>query len=112
MEVKVIASPFGSATRTRALLALELLTESHARELSRLLACPLSSVQKALQSLERDGLVIVRDVGRTRVYRIDPRADAARELRAYLRRLAESDPDLSAGVSSMRRRPRKTGKPL
>jgi len=49
--------PFGSPTRTHALLALQLLTESYARELARLLVLNLSGVQKALQSLERDGLV-------------------------------------------------------
>ena len=112
MEVRVTGSPFGSVTRTRALLALELLSESHARELARMLGRPLSSVQKALRSLERDGLVAVRDVGRTRVYRLHPQADAARELRAYLSRLAQSDPDLTARVASVRRRPRRTGKPL
>lgn len=112
MEVRIVPSPFGSVTRTRVLLALELLSESHARELARLLGHPLSSVQKALRSLEGDGLVSVRDVGRTRVYRMDPRAFAGRELRAYLRRLAETDSALVAGASSLRRRPRRTGKPL
>ena len=48
------------------LLALQLLTESYARELARLLEISLSSVQKALQSLERDGLVAGRAAGRTR----------------------------------------------
>ena len=74
MKVIVSSSPFGSSARTRALLALQLLTESYARELAPLLELSLSSVQKALQSLERDGLVAARAAGRTRLYRLSPRA--------------------------------------
>src|SRR5437867_1670773 len=73
MEVKTSSSPFGARTRTRVLLALRLMDESYPRELARLLDAPLSGVQKALASLERDGLVATRSVGRTRAVRIEPR---------------------------------------
>lgn len=106
-----LSSPFGPQTRTRLLVALSLLDESYPREMARLLGVSLSAVQKALASLERDGLVAVRSVGRTRVARIDPRYFARQELLAYLERLAEADPDLARSVSSLRRRPRRTGKP-
>jgi DNA-binding transcriptional ArsR family regulator len=106
------SSPFGSPARTRALLALQLLTESYARELARLLDLNLSGVQKALQSLERDGLVAARAVGRTRLYRLNPRAPARREMERYLERLLESEARLRARTASIRRRPRRTGKPL
>lgn len=106
------SSPFGSATRTRTLIALRLLEESYARELARVLKSPLSTVQQAIASLERDGLVAVRAVGRTRVARIDPRYFARTELLEYLRRLSESDRALREAVSDLRRRPRRTGKPL
>lgn len=106
------SSPFGSSTRTRALIALEMLGDSYPRELARLLGSPLSAVQGALRGLERDGLVAGRAVGRTRVYRIDPRYFAAADLRRYLARLAEPESELRAEVENLRRRPRKTGKPL
>jgi sugar-specific transcriptional regulator TrmB len=112
MAVIVDSSPFGSATRTRVLVALLLLHESYARELARLLKAPLSSVQKAIQGLERDGLVAGRAVGRTRAYRLDPRYFAHRELRRYVSRLAEANEELHAGAARLRRRPRRTGKPL
>lgn len=105
-------SPFGSASRTRVLLALRLLGESYARELSRLLGLSLSGVQRAIQSLERDGLVAGRSAGRTRLFRLDPRAFARRELERYLDRLLEPEATLRARVASLRRRPRRTGKPL
>ncbi len=107
-----VSSPFGSPTRTRLLLALELLGQSYARELSRLLSSPLSVVQKGLVSLERDGLIVGRLIGRTRLFEISPRYFAAKELRAYLSRLAAADPDLQRRISALRRRPRRTGKRL
>jgi DNA-binding transcriptional ArsR family regulator len=106
------SSPFGSQTRTRVLLALRLLSESYPRELARLLALPLTGVQRALASLERDGLVGARPVGRTRLYRLEPRYFGYRHLQQFLLRLTEPDADLRARVAGLRRRPRRFGKPL
>jgi sugar-specific transcriptional regulator TrmB len=89
-----------------------MLGESHAREISRVLESSLSGVQKALRSLELDGMVAARAVGRARLYRINPRAHARRELERYLERLAEAERDLSQHVARLRRRPRRSGKPL
>jgi DNA-binding transcriptional ArsR family regulator len=112
MKVNDTSSPFGSSARTRVLLALHLLTESYARELSRILEVSLSSVQKALQSLERDGLVAARAAGRTRLFRLNPRYHGIAELQRYLERLLEPEATLRARISAIRRRPRRTGKPL
>ena len=112
MKVRTVSSPFGSTARTRVLLALQLMGESYARELARLLETSLSAIQKALQSLERDGLVAGRAVGRTRVYRLNPRGFARKELELYLERLLQSEVGLRAQVDGLRRRPRRTGKPL
>lgn len=110
--VMVTSSPFGSGTRTRVLLALSLLGESYARELARVLIAPLSGVQKALQSLERDSLVAGRSVGRTRVFQLDPRYFARDALSQFLRRLTEPEASLQRQVATLRRRPRRTGKAL
>jgi len=106
------SSPFGSISRTRVLLALQLLVESYPRELARFLELHLSSVQKAIRSLEKDGLVAGRSVGRTRVYRVNPRAFARRELTAYLEQLLEPESGLRSRAAGLRRRPRRAGKPL
>jgi DNA-binding transcriptional ArsR family regulator len=90
----VSSSPFGSLARTRALLALSLMAETYPRELARVLDAPLFSIQKALASLERDGLVASRLLGRTRLYALNPRYLASRELREYLERLAGREGDL------------------
>lgn len=111
MKVMKTPSPFGTRTRTRALLALRLLSSSHPRELARLLDVPLSMVQRALASLEGDGLVVARTVGRTRVFTLNPRDVARDELERYLLQLSESDEELRNAVAQVRRRPRRTGKP-
>jgi DNA-binding IclR family transcriptional regulator len=107
----MLPSVFGSRTRSRTLAALQVLNASYARELARLLGAPLNGVQAALQSLERDGLVVARSVGRTRLFQLNPRFFALEPLKALLARLAAADPELMAAVTALRRRPRRTGKP-
>src|SRR5574338_861534 len=98
------SSPFGSIARTRALLALSLAVETYPRELARLLDMPLFSVQQALASLERDGLVASHALGRMRRYTLNPRYVAARELRDYLERLAGREFDLRRKMTPVSRR--------
>jgi transposase len=112
MKVTNTSSPFGSRTRTRVLTGLELLGESYPRELARILGVGLSVVQKAVRSLELDGLIAGRSVGRTRLYAISPGYFAAKELRSLVRRLAASDVELRRRVGDRRTRPRRGGKPL
>jgi DNA-binding IclR family transcriptional regulator len=104
--------PFGSRTRTSVLVALCLIEESFPRELARLLETSLHTVQRALEGLELAGLVAGRTAGRTRLYRLEPRYFAHRELVSYLRRLAEAEPALEGRIVKLRRRPRRAGKPL
>jgi DNA-binding transcriptional ArsR family regulator len=111
MAVMTTSSPFGSTSRTRVLVALRLVEESYARELARLLEAPLSSVQKALRSLEADGLVAGRAVGRTRLYRLNPRYFAYHPLLEYLAALVRPEDVLQDRAAGLRRRPRRAGKP-
>lgn len=106
------SSPFGSKTRTLLLVALRLLSESHAREMARLVDLSLYGVQQALRSLERDGLVAARIVGRVRLYRLSPAYFAREEVARYLDRLAAPELPLKRRVESLRRRPRRSGKPI
>ena len=98
------SSPFGSIARTRVLLALSLAVEAYPRELARLLDMPLFSIQQALASLERDGLVASHVLGRMRLYSLNPRYLAARELRDYLERLAGREFDLRRKMAPVSRR--------
>jgi DNA-binding transcriptional ArsR family regulator len=112
MEINSNGSPFGSGTRTRVLVVLGLLGSSFSRELARLLGLSPSVVQKALAGLERDGLISGRLLGRTRTYTLNPRYFARKEFEAFVLRLAEADTDLRERTAEIRRRPRRSGKPL
>src|SRR5215813_3540787 len=104
-----VSSPFGSRTRTRVLIALRLLEQSYARELSRFLRVPLSVVQKGIRSLESDDLIAGRLFGKTRILQLNPRYFAAAEVRALLDRFVEADTDLRRRATQLRRRPRRVG---
>lgn len=110
--VDLSTSPFGSLTRSRVLMALCLMGTSYARELARVLESAVSGIQGAIRSLEADGLVVGRDVGRTRVFELNPRYFAASEVRALADKLAAVDRDLQDRIASLRRRPRRSRKPL
>ena len=110
--VMVQSSAFGSQARTRLLIAIRLLGESYPRELARVCGLHLSAAQKALASLERDGILVARTVGRQRMFTMNPRYYAKTELEAFLLRLTDTDKDLRETIDSLRRRPRRTGKPL
>jgi len=106
------SSPFGGKTRTLVLVALSVLEESFPRELARVLEAPLNGIQQAIKGLEADGIVSGRTAGRTRLFRLNPRYFARKELLIYLQRLAEPEAELTRRIAELRRRPRRTGKPL
>ena len=93
----VPSSPFGSRTRTAVLLLIVERGQAHLRELARHLGSPLSVVQHALRTLERDGLVACQMAGRVRLVRLDPRYPAHGELVALLTRLAAAAPGSGRG---------------
>ena len=109
---KPTSSPFGGRTRTRVLVVISLLGSTYPREMARLLETNLNSIRKALATLELDGLVAGRPVGRTRVYEFNPAYFARDQLRAFVGRLAEADGALRDRTAQLRRRPRRMGKPL
>ncbi|MFT3709933.1 MAG: winged helix-turn-helix domain-containing protein [Archangium sp.] len=101
---------FGTTTRTEVLLAVRVLEETWASELASALGLRLFSIQNALRSLEREGVVVIRNVGRTRVVSLNARYVAANELDALLWALVKSDVVLQKKLATLRRRPRRTGK--
>lgn len=74
-----------------------------------MLAAPLSVVQKAVRSLERDALVTGRMLGRTRLLELNPAYVAVRPLRGFLASLLRADGRLEARAAGGRQRsPRAT----
>jgi hypothetical protein len=102
---------FGGRVRTAVLTAVRLLGETYPSELAMLLGVRLYAIQRVLESLESEAVLASRSVGRTRQISLNPRYFAHRELSALLWRLGREDTDLQRALSSLRRRPRRAGKP-
>ena len=103
---------FGTATRTNTLLVVHMLGESHASEIARIIEVSLSQAQKAIDSLERAGVLVGATEGRARRVRISPRYSAAAELNSLLAKLALGEIELQRRLATDRRRPRRAGKAL
>jgi len=93
------------------LLAISLLEESYPRELATVLGVRLYTVQTILASLEREGVIVSRLLGRTRRVSLNPRYFAYQELKSLLSKLGRQDLALQRSLASRRRRPRQVGKP-
>ncbi len=102
---------FGNRNRTMVLVAVRVLAETYPSELGALLGLRLFAVQRVLESFEREGLIVSRNVGRTRVVALNPRFFASKELAALLWSMAKQDPELVTKLALKRRRPRRPGKP-
>jgi DNA-binding IclR family transcriptional regulator len=103
---------FGSSSRTKVLTLVALLEDTYPRELARLSGAPLSSVQRMVNDLEREGVIATRIVGANRQVSLNPRFHGANELRSLLLKYAKRDPALESRVARLRRRPRRAGKAL
>jgi predicted transcriptional regulator len=103
---------FGSATRTSILVLLALLGESYTAELAKMLGVRASAIKKIVDALEVESIVAGRLAGRTRLLTLNPRYEAAGELKALLWKLGERDFELQELAGTKRKRPRRAGKPI
>jgi len=95
---------FGGKTAGQVLLYLENYGEAHG-------GIPASMVQRQLRRFEAGGLIVGRDVGRTRLFTWNPRSQTAKNLRLFLRAELESLPEYVLDrYFRERMRPRRTGK--
>jgi DNA-binding MarR family transcriptional regulator len=103
---------FGTGVRTKVLIAISVLEETHAPELARLLGVGVTTVRNAIDTLEQPGLVVGRLEGNTRRVRLNPRFRAHKRLKQLLQELADADSALLSRIAELRRRPRRSGKLL
>ena len=101
----------GSEQRTRLLLLIAVLGDTYPAELARYSGASISSVQESLDLLERGGLISTRQVV-VRAVTLNPAYPAAKELRAFLLRIAEGYPAYQQIAEAIRRRPRRRNKHL
>ncbi len=100
---------FGNEMRTRLLLLIVILDETYPAELSKYSGASISSVQRTLDILEREGLIATRQLV-VRAVTLNPTYPAAKELRAFLLRVADGYPQYQEIRDSIRRRPRRRRK--
>jgi len=103
---------FGSPARTRVVVLAVALRETYPRELARISGIPLVSVQRIVDDLEREGILVSRLAGNQRRVTANPHWVAAGQLRDLALRVAETTPEIRAALDAERRRPRRRGKPV
>lgn len=109
----MLEAVLGSSSAERVLLFLTARGEGYATDIARVFGTDLSPIQKQLERMERDGLLINQKIGRTRIYRLNPRYAFIDDVKQMMEHALELCPDkLRDKLILDRRRPRKKDKPL
>lgn len=103
----------GSKNAERVLIYIFSREEGYAREIARYFNADLKSIQKQMDKLEAGGVLISREVGRTRPYAFNLRYPFLKELKSLLQKAFLFYPQKEQDELTMnRRRPRARGKSL
>lgn len=109
----MIEAIVGSEGAERVLLFLAARNTGYPREIANTWSMDVSTVQNQLLRMERDGLLVSRTVGRTRVFEFNPRYAFKNEVKALLNKaLTQLPPGVQEQLTLHRKRPRRTGKTL
>lgn len=102
-----------SKVKERVLLTLYVRREIHARDIAAIFKGSLSPVQNQLKKLERGGVIVSRQKGRTRLYSFNPRYPFLTELKKLLSKVLKFvSKEEKEKYYTPRLRPRRAGKPL
>lgn len=109
----MIETILGSKNAEKVLIYIFAREEGYAREIANYYKTDLTPIQKQLDRLESGGVLVSREVGRTRPYTFNPRYPFLAELKILLEKAlsfypAQEQEDLTMN----RRRPRARGKRL
>jgi hypothetical protein len=103
----------GSKNAEKVLLYIYTRGEGYAREIARFYETDLFPIQKQLDRLEAGGVLVSREVGKTRPYAFNPRYPFLNELKALLEKAFSFFPQEEQDKLMMNRhRPRARGKAL
>lgn len=109
----MLEAVLGSTSAERVLLFIFAREQGYATEIAQFFETDLSPIQKQLTRMERDGLLINRRIGRTRLYEFNPRYAFVDEVKQLMAKAIEFVPEEMREKLLMNRvRPRKAGKPL
>lgn len=103
----------GTVNKERVLLYLFARDEGYPREVAKFYGADLRSIQNQFENLEVGRVLYSRMVGNTRLYAFNPRYPFLEELKALLDKALSFYPDNERELLvTVRRRPRRKGKPL
>lgn len=109
----MIESILGSVNAERILVYLLVRERGYAREIAVFYETDLTPIQNQLKKFELGGVLVSFLVGRTRVFEFNPRYAFLSELKALLNKAFEFyPPEEIEKLKMVRKRPRRTGKPL
>ena len=104
---------FGNKVAKQCLLYIVNYGEGHINGIARTFGFSPSQVQRQLEKLEGDGILISQFSGNTKNFRINPRLVIRAELTSLLEKMLVSLPDSDREkYFRERRRPRRTGKAM
>lgn len=104
---------FGNETAEKVLLYLANYGDGHTRAIATTFSLSTSQVYQQLIRLEKQGILVAKPVGRTKVFTFNPRLAIRKPLLALLEDiLLLVPPEDQKKYYRDRRRPRKTGKEL
>jgi len=113
MSDGLLAELFGSRAAEAALLHLYHHGETYGRAVAGDMGVSLLSVQRQLDKFERLGVLVSREVGRTRLYQWNPKSLIAKKVEELVKVSYEGMPlALRQSRFAERRRPRAKGKPV
>ncbi|MEI8300682.1 MAG: winged helix-turn-helix domain-containing protein [Chlamydiota bacterium] len=111
----MLESLFGNPVIEKILFYLELNEKCYPSQLRANFQTPLYSFQRALQRLEKGGIIISHKEGKTLIYQFNPRYPFLIELKAFLQKAYTFFPKKIKEQyyePITRKRPRRSGKPL
>jgi hypothetical protein len=109
----MIESLLGSKNAERVLIYIFAREEGYAREIAGFYKTDLKSIQMQLDKFEKSGVLVSREVGRTRPYIFNPRYPFLNEVKALLQKALSFYPESEREELVInRRRPRARAKPL
>jgi len=102
----------GNTSKERILVFLSARGKGYAREIARCFDTSVTPIQKQLEMLEQQNVIVGESQGRTVVYALNPRYAFVNELKALLEKAITFYPPQEQELLLMnRRRPRRQGKP-
>lgn len=104
---------FGNKTAEKVLLYMANYKSGYATKIARIFNVSLNMVQKQLNKLEEDNVLVSKLEGQTRIYQFNPRFFLKEELLILLNKILEFMPEEEKQkYYRQRTRPRRRGKPL